>query len=203
MAAFLRFFVALSLVLLPLQWSGSSMVPVASEAQAGKKILLGAYLASKAIQGASKACAKNARCREKVAEKAIDLGKRVASRTEDRIASAVAKAKPELKIGSGNGPTAGKAFGKGAKDKVRQENPSETCVFCERPGTGKQVDHAHPKSKGGDATPDNGQLACPHCNASKGNGIIPKTPPKGYVGPWPPQRLVDYENAVKLARGIK
>jgi filamentous hemagglutinin len=60
-------------------------------------------------------------------------------------------------------------------------------VFCRRDGTGTTVDHAQPFSRGGSSTePANLQFACPSCNSSKGNGSFPKSPPPGYVGPWPP-----------------
>jgi filamentous hemagglutinin len=54
------------------------------------------------------------------------------------------------------------------------------------PGTATDVDHAIPRSRGGNATIDNAQLACPHCNRSKGARDYPVTPPSGYQGPWPP-----------------
>ncbi len=49
------------------------------------------------------------------------------------------------------------------------------------------VDHAIPKSRGGNATLRNGQLTCQHCNLSKGNRRFPKTPPPGYGGSWLPR----------------
>jgi filamentous hemagglutinin len=39
----------------------------------------------------------------------------------------------------------------------------------------------------GNSTLENAQLACPHCNASKGARDFPVTPPAGYRGSWPPQ----------------
>jgi RHS repeat-associated protein len=89
------------------------------------------------------------------------------------------------KPGSALGATAGKPFSKKVKEEAFSENPTKTCVYCRRPGTGTQVDHAIPKSKGGNATIDNAQLACPHCNSSKGNRDYPVSPPPGYEGPWP------------------
>jgi RHS repeat-associated protein len=91
-----------------------------------------------------------------------------------------------IKTGSAGGPTAGKTFPQSVKDAARAENPTLTCVFCGRPGTGTQVEHAIPRSRGGDATLENAQLACPWCNASKGAGDFPVNPPPDYVGPWPP-----------------
>jgi len=93
---------------------------------------------------------------------------------------------PLIKTGTSGGPTAGKNFPESVRQAAFDENPSKTCVFCRQPGIGTQVDHAIPRSLGGDATLDNAQLACPHCNASKGAGTFPKTPPAGYRGPWPP-----------------
>jgi hypothetical protein len=62
---------------------------------------------------------------------------------------------------------------------------------CRREGTGTQVDHAISRKNMGNATLDNAQLACPHCNASKGAGTFPKTPAPGYEGPWPPPHWYD------------
>jgi len=93
---------------------------------------------------------------------------------------------PPIKAGTSGGPTAGQRFSKGVREEAFAENPAKTCVYCGRDGTGTQVDHAAARSKGGNATSDNAQLACPHCNASKGAGTLPKTPPAGYEGPWPP-----------------
>ena len=95
-------------------------------------------------------------------------------------------AKPLIKAGAVGGETAGKRFPEAIKDAARAENPTSTCVYCQRPGTGTQVDHAIPRANGGNATLDNAQLACPHCNASKGSRDFPVTPPPGYEGPWPP-----------------
>ncbi|MFO0756888.1 MAG: FG-GAP-like repeat-containing protein [Byssovorax sp.] len=96
--------------------------------------------------------------------------------------SAAARAKP----GIAGGPTAGQRFAEGVRQEAFAENPSKTCVFCRREGTATQVDHATPRARGGAATIENAQLSCPHCNASKGAGDFPKTPPEGYEGPWPP-----------------
>jgi RHS repeat-associated protein len=94
---------------------------------------------------------------------------------------------PEIKEGSAGGPSAGRDFPGSVKAAARTENPSQTCVYCRRPGTAGHVDHAIPKAGGGDATLSNAQLACPHCNMSKGAGEFPKTPPRGYRGEWPPE----------------
>lgn len=97
-----------------------------------------------------------------------------------------ARGVPGIKPGSAGGATAGQRFPESVRDAAKAENPTATCVFCKRPGTGTQVDHAIPRARDGNATLDNAQLACPHCNASKGAGDFPKNPPPGYVGPWPP-----------------
>jgi len=93
---------------------------------------------------------------------------------------------PTIKTGATGGPTAGEKFPESIRDETFAKDPSKTCVYCAQPGTGIQVDHATPRAKGGNGTADNAQLACPHCNASKGARSFPKTPPAGYKGPWPP-----------------
>lgn len=96
-----------------------------------------------------------------------------------------AKGAPKIKPGSSCGPTAGRPFPKSVKDQARAEDPA-TCVFCGRPGRGTEIDHAVPRSRGGDATIGNAQRACPWCNRSKGPGDFPRNPPPDYFGPWPP-----------------
>lgn len=103
-----------------------------------------------------------------------------------KILAFAEKAAPEIKVGSAGGETAGKAFSPATKAAAKAENPTATCVYCRETGTGKQVDHAIPRARGGNATPENAQLACPHCNLSKGAGEFPKSPPPGYRGKWPP-----------------
>jgi RHS repeat-associated protein len=93
---------------------------------------------------------------------------------------------PKIKPGSSGGDTSGQRFPKSVRDEALAEDPSQTCVYCGREGAGTQLDHAIPRSRGGDATIDNAQWACPHCNPSKGAGDFPKSPPSGYTGPWPP-----------------
>ena len=101
-------------------------------------------------------------------------------------AGVVKSGNPLIKAGSAGGETAGRRFPEAVKDAAKTENPTATCVYCQMKGTGTQVDHAIPRARGGNATLENAQLACQHCNASKGAGDFPKTPPAGYVGPWPP-----------------
>lgn len=93
---------------------------------------------------------------------------------------------PPIKPGTMGGPTSGGKFPKKVKDQAHAENPNGVCVYCGTPGAGRDVDHAIPRSRGGDATLDNAQITCPHCNRSKGNSDFPRTPPDGYVGNWPP-----------------
>jgi 5-methylcytosine-specific restriction endonuclease McrA len=66
------------------------------------------------------------------------------------------------------------------------DNP-DTCVFCRMTTKSPQVDHAIPRARGGNATIDNAQTACPWCNASKGARDFPVNPPPGYRGAWPPE----------------
>jgi filamentous hemagglutinin len=94
---------------------------------------------------------------------------------------------PKIKQGSSGGATAGRRLPESVKRETKADDPSRTCVFCRRAGTGSQVDHSVPRARGGNATKDNAQLACPHCNQSKGSGDYPKNPPPGHEGPWPPK----------------
>lgn len=108
-------------------------------------------------------------------------------RGEALAEGAVKAGMPMIKLGSEGGETAGRPFSQAVKDAARAENPNAICVYCRREGVGTQVDHAIPRSRGGNATLDNAQMACPHCNPSKGGGDYPKNPPPGYDGEWPPQ----------------
>lgn len=92
---------------------------------------------------------------------------------------------PEIKPGSAGGTTKGKKFPESVRQEELKNNPS-TCVYCRMETDNPQIDHVIPRSRGGDATIDNAQTTCPHCNASKGARDVPVTPPKGYEGPWPP-----------------
>jgi len=80
---------------------------------------------------------------------------------------------------------AGERFPQSVREEALEENPS-TCVFCRMETDRPQVDQAVPRSRGGDATIDNAQTACPHCNASKRDRAFPANPPPGYRGRWPP-----------------
>jgi 5-methylcytosine-specific restriction endonuclease McrA len=95
--------------------------------------------------------------------------------------------RPVIKLGSAGGPTGGHPFSAEVIAAAKAEDPTATCVFCARPGTGTQVDHVIPRARGGNATLANAQLACPHCNQSKGDQDYPLHAPVGYRGSWPPR----------------
>jgi hypothetical protein len=105
----------------------------------------------------------------------------------DKAAEKAAKGvAPAIKAGAVGGETAGKPFAQAIRDAAKAENPLQVCVYCRREGVATQVDHAIPRARGGNATLDNAQLACPHCNASKGARDFPVNSPPGYRGEWPP-----------------
>ena len=109
-----------------------------------------------------------------------------------KAAEVVEGAAPIIKAGARGGETAGKAFPQAVKEAAVEENLAATgadapvCVWCRMETESPHIDHAVPRSMGGDATLENAQVACPHCNMSRGNGPFPITPPAGYEGPWPP-----------------
>ncbi len=90
---------------------------------------------------------------------------------------------PPIKPGSSRGETSRKRFPERIRQQAFEENPNQICVYCRQSGVATQVDHAIPKARGGNATIDNAQLTCPHCNASKGARTQPVNPPPGYDGP--------------------
>jgi hypothetical protein len=77
------------------------------------------------------------------------------------------------KAGSAGGPGSGKRFPDSAKDRAEAEANGK-CVFCGKdtertPGPNQRnTDHAVPKSRGGNNTPDNAQNTCRDCNLRKG-----------------------------------
>jgi hypothetical protein len=77
------------------------------------------------------------------------------------------------KSGSAGGPGASKRFSEGVKD-VAENNADGKCVFCGRettrtPGPSQRnTDHAIPKARGGNNTPENAQNTCRTCNLNKG-----------------------------------
>jgi RHS repeat-associated protein len=88
-----------------------------------------------------------------------------------RAAEAASEAVP--KLGSAGGPGAGKAFSEATKDAERAASGNR-CVFCKEPTTRtpgpdqSNIDHAIPKSRGGNNTPANAQNTCRTCNLEKG-----------------------------------
>jgi HNH endonuclease len=94
------------------------------------------------------------------------------------------------KAGTSGGLRAGKEFTRAGKREViegnRTLNDGKTiCALCGAetvPGTQSQksvtpsrnetnVDHIHPKSRGGDGAASNGQVACRGCNLAKSNKL--------------------------------
>jgi HNH endonuclease len=77
------------------------------------------------------------------------------------------------KTGQAGGEGAGKPFPTSVKDQARAESGNK-CVFCGKktgpePGPLKsEIDHALPKSRGGNNTIDNAQNTCRTCNRQKG-----------------------------------
>ena len=77
------------------------------------------------------------------------------------------------KQGVSGGKGAGKGFPNSVKEQAREESQN-TCVFCKtkttkEPGaTRSEIDHAIPKSKGGDNSLENAQNTCRTCNRQKG-----------------------------------
>lgn len=77
------------------------------------------------------------------------------------------------KLGSAGGPGAGRVFSRGTKNVELARN--DRCVFCSsktEPRAGKprsaELDHAIPRSRSGNNTPDNIQTTCRTCNRRKG-----------------------------------
>lgn len=69
------------------------------------------------------------------------------------------------KPGSAGGPSAGRRATPSERKQVLSENNGK-CVFCGKDAT--EADHAFPRSRGGDRTPENRQPTCTSCNRSKG-----------------------------------
>lgn len=113
------------------------------------------------------------------------LNDRGTSTTPFALGHATEAGAPAIKAGAADGATAGQRFPTSVRNAALEENPS-TCVYCRMETDAPQVDHAIPRSRGGDATIENAQTTCGHCNASKGARDFPVTPPSGYRGPWPP-----------------
>ena len=77
------------------------------------------------------------------------------------------------KAGSAGSDGAKKAFSNKVKDQARAES-NDRCVLCgtkttREPGpTSSEIDHAIPKSRGGNNTLENAQNTCRACNRQKG-----------------------------------
>ncbi len=83
--------------------------------------------------------------------------------------------KPKPRKGEYGGPGAKKPFKPKTKDKIRDRDKNK-CVFCgkkTKKGGGSsnssEIDHAFPKSRGGNNSCNNGQNTCRTCNRQKGN----------------------------------
>ena len=82
---------------------------------------------------------------------------------------------PSPKPGSAGGPGAGKKFPESARNAEREAS-NNTCRFCgsetvrsSRPAPNRSnIDHAIPKSRGGNNSPANAQNTCQTCNLKKG-----------------------------------
>ena len=74
-------------------------------------------------------------------------------------------------------PKTSTAIGKKARFEIFKRD-AFTCAYCGRtpPAVVLQVDHIHPKSKGGSDTPENLITACLDCNQGKTNIPLSKVP---------------------------
>jgi RHS repeat-associated protein len=139
-----------------------------------------------------------------LANAAIELGPVVAKKVGEVIGQAKAifdKKVDEIKSRSGGasgGTRAGLPMTRGGKNKVWKANKEEKngvneCENCglevnrapqsqkgvPTPKDAGQVDHIFPESKGGDGSPENGQILCPTCNNAKSDKLpVPKDSPK-------------------------
>jgi 5-methylcytosine-specific restriction endonuclease McrA len=52
------------------------------------------------------------------------------------------------------------------------EKFERTCVYCGRANVPLEIDHVHPRSRGGTKSPNNLALACHGCNQAKGNQSV-------------------------------
>jgi HNH endonuclease len=104
------------------------------------------------------------------ARKALDKAEDVADAAGD--VGRAAGQFPKPKVGSADPLGAGRPFSQTIKDQARAES-GNTCVFCRtattnHPGpTRSEIDHAIPKSRGGDNSVGNAQNTCRTCNRRK------------------------------------
>lgn len=95
------------------------------------------------------------------------------SQRAETIIDEAANTAVKPKIGESGGPGAGKRFPQKVQDAARAESEN-TCVFCgdntvRTPGPKQSnIDHAIPKSRGGNNSINNAQNTCRDCNLQKG-----------------------------------
>ncbi|MFD8379352.1 HNH endonuclease [Streptomyces sp. NPDC059679] len=73
-----------------------------------------------------------------------------------------------------------------ARKRFFKRGSSTNCYYCRLPNA-EAVDHFIARHRGGDNEETNLVPVCVHCNSSKRDRGIPKTPPRGYSGTWPPE----------------
>lgn len=88
-------------------------------------------------------------------------------------------AMPSIKPGASGGPTARKPLGQPVRESAIADNLATTgadvptCVWCRMETPNPHIDDATPRCPGGNATLENAQVSCPHCNMSRGNRSAP------------------------------
>jgi uncharacterized protein (UPF0333 family) len=90
-----------------------------------------------------------------------------------KVAAATAAAGAAAIAGASGGPGKGKRFGEAVREAARRLS-GNICVFCGRETTSEdgpgrsEIDHAIPRSREGNNTPENAQNTCRSCNREKG-----------------------------------